>query len=631
MTEAGTTRAIEKSQRKSALHADGGRLADLPVQRVVYHKPVMAKPNIVLINLDDADVESLNDVNLHQYFPHMRALASQGIRFTNCHVTTPLCGPSRACLLRGQYAHATGVKSNGPAFLTCNQYESGFDTYEDRGHHRDDLPVWMKRQGYQTAFAGKYLHPVSAPINLPSWDRFTYFQGGEYFDCPRYTFENGAFSFGTSDELRTEVETRRAEEIIRTSFQESDQPLFFYLAPYAPHRGAGNTPMNRLSHLQSFGGFQPQRSPTFNESDISDKPSSVRALRPLASDVLQRSDELVRNRMAALQEVDRMVGRIIKALRDQQRLENTYVILTSDNGYLFGQHRLLGKQFPYDEATRVPLLIRGPGISGGQVANHLVSHIDLAPTLVEIAGGSPPPFVNGKSFLPLLKNPTAIEEDAWRDCVMIENWQSSIVAGQYVHSLYCGLRGYAFSYMEWANGDSEYYDLRTDPHQQFNIADSLPAERRAWLRQRLRQIKKQSSTTAITARVLEPYFNVVPESDQVLIVGSAEADEDIDRVNLVIYHQQRREFWNGTDWQKERFIINPELTSRRRTLVLWQYRIPGDALDLSTDDRQIRVFTRAANHHRVWSDVPMSTLMGVERLIARESAVSSSSNARQPH
>lgn len=159
------------------------------------------KPNIILINLDDADAELLIGNIFEARYRNMGQLANRGLQFANAHATTPLCGPSRACLLRGQYAHNTGVLVNEPDAAIGNGLTGGMEFYRNQGYFQNDLSTWMKSAGYRTTMVGKFLHAKFLPVVPPHWDDFYSYQGGRYYDFYRFSnrqpAENGITSRAT--------------------------------------------------------------------------------------------------------------------------------------------------------------------------------------------------------------------------------------------------------------------------------------------------------------------------------------------------------------------------------------------------------------------------------------------------
>jgi arylsulfatase A-like enzyme len=193
-------------------------------------------------------------------------------------------------------------------------------------------------------------------------------------------------------------------------------------------------------------------------------------------------DELYRDRLRTLQAVDEMVGDLVQTLRETGALDDTYVFFTSDNGYLLGEHRRADKGMPYEEAIRVPLLARGPGVPAGAVERRPASNIDLAPTFAELAGATPPGFVDGRSLVPLLRGDQAT---SWRQAVLVEHRDSDEGAGgagvaaagiggigdEPRNPPFAALRLADRVYVEYATGERELYDLAADPLQLENLAN----------------------------------------------------------------------------------------------------------------------------------------------------------------
>ena len=176
------------------------------------------------------------------------------------------------------------------------------------------------------------------------------------------------------------------------------------MAPLAPHAPATNAPRD----AERFTDVQFARPPSHNEADISDKPAWLRDTPPLTDEQISQVDENQRKRLRSLLPVLDMIASLSDELRTRDALENTYFVITSDNGWFAGEHRLgIGKQAVYEESIRVPLMVWGPGIRGGQKIEELALNNDLAPTIAELAGVTPPAFVDGRSLAPLpLGRPT---------------------------------------------------------------------------------------------------------------------------------------------------------------------------------------------------------------------------------
>jgi len=394
-------------------------------------KPKRA-PNIVFIVTDDLDARSF------AFMPLVKSIiADRGVTFASAYVSVPACCPSRASIFTGKYAHNHGVLFNGPP-------DGGFEGFHDAGEERSTLATCLKDKGYRTAMVGKYLngYPSGGDPNYvpPGWDEWfgidseltsdTYYNYGVNLNGQRVSFGDGP------DDYETDV-----------------------LAP---------------------------RVPSFNESDVSDKPQWVREMDPLGPREVEKLDRLYRNRLQTLLAVDEMVQRILGTLEQAGVLEETYVFFTSDNGFQMGEHRFPhGKDSPYEESILVPLVVRGPGVPAGRVLSHLVSNVDFAPTFAEMAGAPIPPDVDGRSLVPLLgSSPPAA--DSWRKEALVEHFarqRSGIPA-------FRELRMPMLAYVEYDDGNGELYDMQADPYELDNAFASAPAATIAALSSRLAVLKR---------------------------------------------------------------------------------------------------------------------------------------------
>jgi N-acetylglucosamine-6-sulfatase len=255
-------------------------------------------------------------------------------------------------------------------------------------------------------------------------------------------------------------------------------PFFTYIAPHAPHDPAIPAPR----HQEVFAGAKAPRVRSFNEADMSDKPSWIHDLPMLSRDQIAEINALHRNRLRALQAVDDMVGALIETLR------NTYIFFASDNGFHKGEHRLgAGKGTPYEESIRLPLRVRGPGVAADRVEERLAVNTDLAPTFAELAQVEVvPACVDGRSVMPLLRGDPSPPS---RQAVLVEMTRNDPPGSDEVTSAtaidwdvpttgeFWVLREAERVYVEYANGERELYDLRADPYQVDNLAAD-PARRR---------------------------------------------------------------------------------------------------------------------------------------------------------
>lgn len=372
------------------------------------------RPNIVFINTDDLDMASLPTM------PKLKALlADQGTTCTNFFVNVSLCCPSRSTFLRGQYASHTQVLTNGGD-------NGGYARAHAVGIENSTVATWLQAAGYRTALVGKYLNGYGAPESgapdtyvPPGWSEWYGATGGvAYFDYALN--ENGKIvKYGNGpQDYQTDVLSGKAADFI-TRAAANPAPFFLYIAPKAPHGPATPAP----KYANAFPDAKAPRPPSFNEQDVSDKPQWVQRL-PLLSDKEQAAiDADYRRRIQTMQSVDDLIENVVNTLQATGRLANTYIVFSSDNGFMLGEHRdPSGKQVPYEESFRLPLIVRGPGIAAGGTMDQLVGNVDFAPTFAEWAGASVPDFVDGRSFAPLLAGKTP---DAWRQAFLIEHFQTN--------------------------------------------------------------------------------------------------------------------------------------------------------------------------------------------------------------
>jgi arylsulfatase A-like enzyme len=274
----------------------------------------------------------------------------------------------------------------------------------------------------------------------------------------------------------TNVIADLALDAIRTT--PADKPLFLYFAPYGPHGPATPAPRDK----NTFTDLPPFRPPSFDEADVSDKPAWVRALPRLTADKKNYLDLLHRRQAEALQSVDRALRDIVEALDAAGRLDRAVLIFVSDNGLTLGEHRWAHeKNCVYEECIRVPLQVRAPGATP-RFDGHLISAVDLAPTIADFADVTPPIPLYGRSFKPLLVNPGV----AWRDGLLIEVLGLDATMNQQA------VRTKDYVYAEYQNGDRELYDLAVDPFQLENVVDDPAyASVRAALRAQLNALRPE--------------------------------------------------------------------------------------------------------------------------------------------
>jgi arylsulfatase A-like enzyme len=378
-------------------------------------------------------------------------MANRGLSFTRAYAAQPLCGPSRASILTGQYTHNHGVIGNEPP-------SHGFVAF--RGHEAQSLAPWLKAAGYRTSLVGKYLNAYAygagdayVPRGWDDWfGHLTATEDGRYYNY--WVNDNGNVArFGTKpEEYSADVETQRATGFIRDAAGRPE-PIFLYLAPQAPHVPS----LYAERHGADFRYSLAPRVPSFNEGDVSAKPSWVRQISLLTGAEIDQADKLQRFRLRSLRAVEDMVEAVLQALAETGRLEQTYIVFTSDNGLLMGQHRAVHlKANAYEESIGIPLIVRGPGVPAGHT-DAIALTIDLAPTLLELAGVPVPESVDGRSLVPFLRGtPPA----SWRQDALIENH-----GGGPSYSL----RTTDWMYNHQDTEEFELYDMRADPYQLKNL------------------------------------------------------------------------------------------------------------------------------------------------------------------
>jgi N-acetylglucosamine-6-sulfatase len=271
------------------------------------------------------------------------------------------------------------------------------------------------------------------------------------------------------------------------------RPFFVHLSLQAPHEPAN--PAERYEDW--FKRKQAPRTPSFNEKDVSDKPKWVRDRRLLSSAAKRRIDRHYRDRLRMMAAVGEMTGKLVRTLKYANKLNNTYIVFASDNGYHLGQHRLeFGKGSAYEEAIRIPLMIRGPGIPAGVRKNEMVLNNDFAPTFARWAGVTPPAFVDGRSFASLIDGNSETDPSSWRTAFEVRSWQKKSGGG--IPS-YQAVRTTRHLYVEYENGERELYDLQEDPYQLHNSYDTADPALIAELQTRLDELRECSGDSCRVA------------------------------------------------------------------------------------------------------------------------------------
>jgi arylsulfatase A-like enzyme len=406
--------------------------------------------NVVVIVSDDERLDAnrrMRNVS--------RLLAREGVSFDRYYTTTSECCPSRASILTGQYPHHTGVTANfGP---------DGYPSFDESS----TLATWLHDAGYTTALVGKYLNGYTLVGDHhvpPGWDRWVAIDSVPEERYYRYTLnEDGTpVEYGRRPaDYSTSVLTAKAVDFIRSA----RRPFFLYFAPVAPHLPAIPAQRDR----ESIHGLPPLKSPAFDEADISDKPWRSRFVRTFTPrGAAYDLDEVRARQLETLRSLDRSVGTLVETLRRRHALDRTVIVYLSDNGFLWGEHRLGGKIWPYEESIHLPLVIRTPWRAGdGTVDHHMALNVDIASTVAALAGVRPGIPQDGRSLLPFLR----AKDPPWRVDGLVE-YRGPGQLRRGGPPPFRAVRTRRFLYVAYDNGWRELYDMRRDPWQLDNVADT---------------------------------------------------------------------------------------------------------------------------------------------------------------
>jgi N-acetylglucosamine-6-sulfatase len=425
------------------------------------------QPNIIFVLTDDLDFAST------QKMPQISSLlADQGTSFEEAFVSHSVCCPSRSTILTGLYDHNHHVLGNEPP-------AGGFQKFLSEGHEENTIAVRLQEAGYQTAFFGKYLngYPAGDPTHVPpGWEEWYGKLDGQRLYNYRLNENGEEVSYGNEPEdFFTDVLSGQATDFVQRAAPDS-KPFFMYVAPTAPHGPA--TPAER--HKGAFSEEEPPRPPSFDEEDVSDKPSQIQGTERISEDDASTIDDYYRQRLESMLAVDDMVGSLVQELEGSGELDNTFIFFTSDNGFEQGEHRRkTGKNQAYEESSHVPLLVRGPGVPAGSETAKLALNTDFAPTFADLAGAEFP--ADGRSLVPLLGGD---EDLPWRTSVLLERLPTQ--------RGYQAIRTGTHKYVEYNNGEKEVYDLEADPYELDNVYESADPSLLKDLKAKLEALKSCS-------------------------------------------------------------------------------------------------------------------------------------------
>lgn len=446
------------------------------------------QPNIVVLVLDDADRRLLLTA------PHINSIVGdRGADFPWFYATQSQCCPARASLWTGEYVHNHGIRAN--TAKRGGGYAGFRESHEDRSIVRV-----MKEQGYQTGYFGKYFNRYGPTTDTelhvpPHWDRWTGLfvtDEGEVF--PRYDYR---FNMDGQIESRGNHPAVYVDRVVGSHARRwlghvltRPDPVFAVVSPLGVH-GHLRDDTDPPAYANAFGGAAPPalQHESFDEADVSDKPAYIRSLPRIGSGKRAAIIDRYRHRLRQLHEIDDLLERLRTTIRNRGELGNTYLIVTSDNGWMQGQHRLpLAKLVPYDESVRMPLLVRGPGVVPRKVPG-VATFADLYATLGDIAGVADPDLRDGRSLLPALRG-----GEIERDAVLIENLMDNSVQAPN----FAALVTRRWKFVDYDTGEQELYALQKDPREVDNRADRRPdkvEELSSWLEE-LRTCEGDTCRTA---------------------------------------------------------------------------------------------------------------------------------------
>lgn len=419
------------------------------------------RPNIVVVLVDDMRWDEFGAAG-HAYIqtPNIDRLASEGVMFTNAFATTPLCSPSRACFLTGQYAHANGITDN-----TARDAQS---------HALMTFPRALDSVGYETAFLGKW-HMGNDDTRRPGWDHWVSLKGqGEAIDPNLNVDGNRQAVKGYVTDVLTDFAIRFVEK-------ERTGPFLLYLSHKALHPNLMQANDGSVTSIGEGGFVAADRHKGMYADKVFprrpnafvpplDKPALARKigeLPPLGPETAT-AESTIRDRAEMLMAVDESLGRLMELLKEKGQLDNTIIVFTSDHGYWYGEHGLNDeRRLAYEESIRIPFLIRyGRAVPAGTSRGEMVQSIDLAPTLLQWAGCKPGPYINGNSLIPVING----QPTGWRTRVFIE-YYSDTVFPRIVNMGYKAMRNERYKYIHYTDlpDADELYDLSTDPYELKNL------------------------------------------------------------------------------------------------------------------------------------------------------------------
>ena len=401
------------------------------------------KPNILLVMTDDQPYYTIGTMESFQ-----SRVVAMGMSFNNGYVATPVCGPARGSVLTGKWSHNTGLEGTAGAWRDL----------VDSGELARNIAKRLEAVGYACHLTGKFTNDLNSGVWVcPGFDSW-WAQLDDLNDPDHLYFSKGGNGrreiprTGTEEGNETLVAAKYTENFIRSH---PDAPWFACFWPHAPH--GPYYPLNRYADA-----YKGERPPTpFGEpgQDLSDKAPFVRQLARFSDSAEKEMMGEYRGKLREVEEVDDGINQLITALEETNQIDRTWIFFITDNGFQHGEHYLDKKLWPYEESARTPFVVRGPDVLTNTTNMHLVSQIDLLPTICEIAGADAS-GVDGRSILPVLRDPAArlrefllveAEERGWHS-VRMRRWNEA--RADYDNYLF----------VKWRDGFEELYDYDNDPY-----------------------------------------------------------------------------------------------------------------------------------------------------------------------
>ena len=423
-------------------------------------RPALAaeRPNFLFIYTDDQRWDAFGVVQREHgakgrfpwlESPNLDRLAAEGVRFRNAFVVTALCAPSRAAFLTGRYGHLNGVVNNHTPFPEQSITHASL----------------MRAAGYRTGYIGKW-HMGNQSGQRPGFDFSASFVGqGVYFNCPIEVNGVRTPSQGWVDDVST-------DHAIRFVTENKDRPFSLVLGYKTCH--GPFTPPERTE--KSYADAEARVVPNLNVPAIykrddangtsSGTKKSVPATKVTEGAAQAATVKTNLGMFRGLRAIDENVGKLLATLDQFGLTENTVVVYSSDNGYYLGEHGLGDKRSAYDESMRIPMLLRYPKLGmKGNVIDHLVLNIDLAPTWLDLAGLPIPKEMQGRSWKPLLTVDPA--PAAWRDAIFYSYFRE----GRFPIPTVTAVRTDSAKLITYPGHDdwTELFDLRVDPYETKNL------------------------------------------------------------------------------------------------------------------------------------------------------------------